>query len=102
MLREIYLSAGGVGTFFIAVGMFVSFVGWMMALTETITRASLSRAAKAGLILLISLLPPLGVVLTAWYVRLDRRSVSRAMRAFKQAEKSGTHVNEAQLAARAA
>lgn len=81
MLRDIYLSAGSVGTFFIAIGMFVTFIGWWMAITETVTREGLSFVRRAVLIVFMSLLPPSGVLVTAWYIRGDRRIVSKAMKA---------------------
>lgn len=87
MLRDIYISTGGIGTFFIAVTMFFSFVGWLMAVTETITRPSLTTWMRSALILIVSLMPPLGILLSAWYVHKDRKATSKAMRAFKQAEK---------------
>ena len=55
MLRDIYLSAGSVGTFFIAIGMFVTFIGWWMAVTETVTREGLTMAWRVVLVLFMSL-----------------------------------------------
>lgn len=87
MLRDIYLSAGGVGTFFIAVGMFISFIGWWMAITATVTRESLGTASKSVIVLLVSLLPPLGILVSAFYIRRDGRKVSKAMKTAPDAEK---------------
>jgi len=87
MLRDIYLSTGGVATFFIAIGMFVSFIGWWMAITATVTRESLGAAAKSVIILLVSLLPPLGILVSAFFIRRDGRIVSRAMKSAPNADK---------------
>lgn len=88
MLRDIYLATGGVGTFFIAVLMFVSFIGWMMAITEAVTRASLSVVGRVSIVVATSLLPPLGIVVTSWFIRQDQRAISRTMRAFKAREQA--------------
>jgi hypothetical protein len=98
MLRDIYLAAGGVGTFFIAVLMFLSFIGWMMAVTEAVTRPSLSRAGRFGIVVATSLLPPLGIAVTSWFIRQDRRAVSRTMRAFK-AREDGSPENQSRRSA---
>ena len=98
MLRDIYLAAGGVGTFFISILMFLSFIGWMMAVTEAVTRTSLSRAGRVGIVVATSLLPPLGIVVTSWFIRQDRRAVSRTMRAFK-AREQGSPEKSAQRSA---
>lgn len=87
MLRDIYLSAGGVGTFFIAVGMFVTFIGWWMAITEAVTRETLSTGIRAVLILFVSLLPPLGIVVATAFIRADAREVSQAMKSAPDSEK---------------
>ena len=79
MLRDIYLSAGSVGTFFITIGMFLTFIGWWMALTETVTRKGLTTGWRTVLVLLMSLFPPIGILIAAFYVRSDRREVSRAL-----------------------
>lgn len=79
MLRDIYLSAGGVGTFIITIGMFVTFIGWWMAITEAVTRESLRAGLRVVIILLISILPPLGVLVAAFFIRQDARKVTRAM-----------------------
>lgn len=80
MLRDIYLSAGGVGTFFIAVGMFVTFIGWWMAITETVTRNGLKTFHRVAILLVISLAPPLGILVSAIYIRREGRKVSKAMK----------------------
>lgn len=98
MLRDIYLATGGVGTFFIAILMFLSFIGWMMAVTEAVTRISLSPAWRAGIVLATSLVPPLGIVVTTWFIRQDRRAVSRTMRAFK-ARQQGSPVTSGKRSA---
>lgn len=81
MLRDIYISAGSVGTFFIAIGMFVTFIGWWMAVTETVTREGLSSVWRAVLVVFMSLLPPTGILVSAFYIRSDRRAVSKALKA---------------------
>jgi hypothetical protein len=96
MLRDIYISTGSVGTFLIAVGMFVTFIVWWMAVTETVTREGLSNTWRAALVLFMSLLPPTGVLVTALYIRSDRRAVSRSLKAHRMAEateKSPLHLS---------
>jgi len=83
MLNEIYALAGGVGAFFIAVAMFVSFIGWWMAVTATVTR-DLSTPLKSVLVIVVSLFPPLGVFLVSFFVYLDRRAVSEAISTMPQ------------------
>lgn len=78
MLKEIYAVAGGVGAFFIAVAMFVSFIGWWMAVTATVTR-DMRSPLKSLLIVMVSLFPPLGVLLVSFFVYTDRRAVSEAI-----------------------
>ena len=78
MLRDIYLATGGIGAFFMAITMFVSFIAWWMAVTATVTR-DLSRAARAAIVVVVSLFPPLGMFVASWYVISDRRAVSEAM-----------------------
>lgn len=99
MLRDIYLAAGGVGTFFIAILMFFSFIGWMMAVTEAVTRSSLSRTGRVGIVVATSLAPPLGILVTSWFIRQDRRAVSRTMRAFKAREQGSPEYDSRRSAA---
>jgi hypothetical protein len=99
MLRDIYLATGGVGTFFIAILMFVSFIGWMMAVTEAVTRTSLSLAGRVGIVVVTSLAPPLGIVVTSWFIRQDRRAISRTMRAFKAREQGSPETSAQRSAA---
>lgn len=80
MLRDIYISTGSVGTFLIAIGMFVTFIGWWMAVTETVMREGLSNTWRVVLVLIMSLLPPTGILVAAFYIRSDRRAVSRSMK----------------------
>ena len=87
MLRDIYFSAGGVGTFFIAIGMFLSFIGWWMAITATVTREALGTSTKALVVLVVSLLPPVGILVSAFYIRKDGRQVSRAMKTVPDGQK---------------
>ncbi|MDA0378949.1 MAG: hypothetical protein O3C45_10815 [Bacteroidetes bacterium] len=98
MLRDIYLTFGGVGTFFIALLMFLAFIGWMMAVTEAVTRSSLPLAGRIAIVVSTSLLPPLGILVTAWFIRQDRRAISRTMRAFK-ARASGSPAIESRRSA---
>lgn len=99
MLRDIYLATGGVGTFFIAILMFISFIGWMMAVTEAVTRDSLSLAGRIGIVVSTSLVPPLGIVVTSWFIRQDRRAISRTMRAFKAREQGSPETSAQRSAA---
>jgi len=56
MPREIYTLLGGVGTFFAAIGMFVSVIAWWMAVTGIVVR-DMQTVTKGVLLLLISILP---------------------------------------------
>jgi len=71
MLREIYTAVGGVGAFFVAVAMFLSFVAWLMAVTGTVVR-DIPRTVKVFLVLLISLIPPLSIFLASAFLVQDR------------------------------
>jgi len=105
MLRDIYLSAGGVGTFFIAVGMFVTFIGWWMAITETVTREGLNTVHRAAIILVVSLFPPLGILVSGIYIRREGRKVSRAMKGSNETASrsaSGLRLSMAQRSVNAA
>ncbi len=77
MLREIYTAVGGVGAFFVAIAMFLSFVGWWMAVTGTVMR-TLPATVKALLVVVVSLFPPLSIVLISGYLVQDRRTAKRA------------------------
>lgn len=105
MLRDIYLSAGGVGTFFIAVGMFVTFIGWWMAITATVTREGLNGIHRAAIILLVSLFPPLGILVSGIYIRREGRKVTKAMKGSDDSaarSAGGLRLSVAQRSAKAA
>jgi len=85
MLREIYSAVGGVGAFFVAIAMFLSFVGWWMAVTGTVMRI-LPLSLKVFFVVIVSLFPPLSIVLISAYLIQDRRKVRVAEAARSQAE----------------
>ncbi|MDA0685098.1 MAG: hypothetical protein O2797_06395 [Bacteroidetes bacterium] len=94
MLKEIYMVVGGVGAFFITVAMFFSFIGWWMAVTAVVTR-NLAIGLKALLIVIISLFPPLGLLLVTLFVYLDRRAVSEAISSMSEERPLGSALNGA-------
>ena len=79
MLRDIHAYAGSVGTACIAIGMVLVFLGWWMAITATVVREGVSRWSRMIRIILISLVPPLGILFLAAYIRSDRARMSRSM-----------------------
>ncbi len=88
MLRDIHAYAGSVGTFCIAIGMVLVFLGWWMAITATVVREGVSRWTRMIRIILISLVPPLGILFLAAYIRSDGVRVSRSMAAVSANGKS--------------
>ena len=81
MLRDIHAYAGSIGTFFLAIGMVLVFLGWWMAITATVVREGVGRWTRMIRIILISLVPPLGILFLAAYIRADGARVSRSMAA---------------------
>ncbi len=67
----------------IAIGMFVTFIGWWMAVTESVTREGLSLVTRTVLVVATSLFPPMGILVVSWFIRKDRKTVSKAMKAIK-------------------
>ncbi len=71
MLREIYTLLGVVGNFFAAIGMFVSVIAWWMAVTGIVVR-DMQTVTKGVLLLLISVLPPLAVIVFVSFLLRDQ------------------------------
>jgi hypothetical protein len=101
MLRDIYMAFGGVGTFLIAMGMCLTVLSWWLAITGTMMR-SMNRWRRAGLLFLVSLVPPASIgVLIAFLINDRRLAVHSGQRAknrsmthgpaFTSAETSGSN-----------
>ena len=94
MLRDIHAYAGSIGTFCIAIGMVLVFLGWWMAITATVVREEVGRWTRMIRIILISLAPPLGILFLAAYIQSDGARVSRSMAAVPDVGKSRQAVGQ--------
>ena len=75
MLRDIYLSYGGIGTFVAAILLCVTMLSWLLSLTGIMVR-DMKAWSKYVLILAVSVFPPLAVAVLYVFLRLDRRTTS--------------------------
>ena len=72
MLREIHSIFGTGGTLLLSVIGFVSAIAWLMAVTGIVIR-DIPRWLKIVLVPVISAVPPLSILLLAWFAYRDRR-----------------------------
>ena len=72
MLREIYIAFGSVGTFFAAILMCATVLSWFLAITGTVLRQQ-AISLKTGIVVAISLFPPLSVGVLLAYLRAERK-----------------------------
>lgn len=72
MLREIHSIFGTGGTLILSVIGLISAIAWLMAVTGIVIR-DIPRWLKIILIPVISAVPPLSILLLAWFAYRDRR-----------------------------
>lgn len=72
MLREIHSLFGTGGTLVLSLIGLISAIAWLMAVTGIVIR-DIPRWLKIVLIPVISAVPPLSVLLLAWFAYRDRR-----------------------------
>ncbi|NQV73787.1 hypothetical protein HQ496_11750 [bacterium] len=72
MLKEIYITFGGVGAFFIAIAMCLVALSWWLAITGTVMR-SMVQWKKASLLFLLSVAPPASIGVLIAFLINDRK-----------------------------
>ena len=72
MLREIHSIFGTGGTLLLSVIGLISAIAWLMAVTGIVIR-DIPRWLKIVLVPVISAVPPLSILLLAWFAWRDRR-----------------------------
>jgi len=72
MLREIHSIFGTGGTLLLSAIGFVSAIAWLMAVTGIVIR-DIPKWLKIVLVPIISAIPPLSILLLAWFAYRDRR-----------------------------
>ena len=77
MLKEIYITFGGVGAFFIAMTLCLTALTWLLAITGTVMR-NMVQWKKASLFFLLSLAPPTSIGVLIAFLINDRRMATVA------------------------
>ena len=72
MLKEIYITFGGVGAFFFAIAMCLVALTWWLAITGTVMR-SMVQWKKASLFFLLSVAPPASIGVLIAFLINDRK-----------------------------
>ena len=95
MLREIYITFGSIGTFFAAIFMCATVLSWFLAVTGTVLKQQ-TTSLKTGIIVAISLFPPLSVGVLAAYLRSERKHRVASRKAIlKQLQAQSNSANSA-------
>jgi len=72
MLKQLYLTFGTTGALFVTIGLCLVALTWLLAITGTVLR-SMDQWKKAGLLFLLSVLPPASIGVLIVFLINDRK-----------------------------